>query len=384
MADGSVTVSARIEFDTPGIGLPETLWFRFPERFCSLVSDRADGFVSLLVCLAMRVGEPLEVRGKMSPRLLYGLREYQSAVLCFQPPGYQRVEIRCDHLEPVEQEATQTGVLTPFSGGVDSAYTLWSHLPRNQPLPEFQVSHALYIQGVDVALDDDETMRAIVERHSAMAQRENIELIPAASNMEPFGRYREWIVFRTGLYPAAVTQVLGRGFKRFIATGNLGYNNVFRTSRSPSTDYLFSTEALEVVHQGSGARRYQKIAELAKWEELQSVLRICRGESQHGFENCCRCRKCVATMIRLDALGVLPQFKSFPKPLRRTLIWRLPLLDVGGLRADREAIFRDCRRTGRGDLIFDLRVAHLLNTRPLWTLRRRYRALRSRLRRMMR
>ena len=261
--DGWVTVASRIEFAAADIELPKKLWFRFPEEFAPYVTDRADGFVSLLVSLAMRIGEPIEVRGKLSPRLLYGLREYQSALLSWKPPGYRRVEIRCNQLEPAPKGEFQTGVVTPFSGGVDSTYTLWAHLPRNQPLVDFQVTHALYVQGVDVSLDDENTMGEILERHSALFSRLNIEFIPAASNHYPFAAYREWITFRSGLFTAAVVQVLGRRFRRLISTGNLCYNDVVRKSRSPATDYLFSTETLEVVHHGSGARRYEKLASLA-------------------------------------------------------------------------------------------------------------------------
>jgi len=78
--NGELRIAAQIELKKSSRSLPKTLWFRFPEAQTSFLNDRADVFALALVFLALELGEDIHVRGTLSPRLVYGLQEFQRKV----------------------------------------------------------------------------------------------------------------------------------------------------------------------------------------------------------------------------------------------------------------------------------------------------------------
>jgi hypothetical protein len=72
----------------------------------------------------------------------------------------------------------------------------------------------------------------------------------------------------------------------------------------PDLDPLWSTEALEIVHDGTGASRAEKAARLAGEPEAMRHLRVC-WQNPDGAYNCGVCRKCVVARVTLDSVGAL-------------------------------------------------------------------------------
>ena len=79
--NGRVGVCAAIELQTQ-INVPDVMWFEFPENYQDFVTDRADGFAVASLMLAMLLGEHIEVRGVLSPRLAYGMQEQVKVIKC--------------------------------------------------------------------------------------------------------------------------------------------------------------------------------------------------------------------------------------------------------------------------------------------------------------
>jgi hypothetical protein len=70
-------------------------------------------------------------------------------------------------------------------------------------------------------------------------------------------------------------------------------------------DEMFSTECLEVLHDGAEATRPMKVARIIQWNRdlVLQHLRVCL-ENRGGASNCGRCKKCVRTAVALRILGV--------------------------------------------------------------------------------
>jgi hypothetical protein len=94
----------------------------------------------------MYYSEDIQVRGTVSPRLVYHLDDYQFILNLRMPKVVHRVSIQYEHLKPLASHPA--GVGSTFSGGVDSLFTIWKHLPQNQPDPNFQVTHGIFIRGL--------------------------------------------------------------------------------------------------------------------------------------------------------------------------------------------------------------------------------------------
>jgi hypothetical protein len=80
----------------------------------------------------------------------------------------------------------------------------------------------------------------------------------------------------------------------------------------PLTDPLWSTEAVEIVHDGAEARRTEKILRIVDDAEALDNLRVCFDDMN---TNCGRCAKCLRKMLPLRLLGVQSApFPSGPAP----------------------------------------------------------------------
>jgi hypothetical protein len=145
IADGSVTLEARLKRDG---GDFERIFFRYPEAFAELVSDRGDAFLPVLLLPCRSKGLDLESDAPVSPQLLENSILVQDIKLAWWPEMYRRVEVRAP---PALQETrgTQTGAF--FSLGVDSFYTLLKNL-EGIPSVMPPIDLLVYMKGVETPL----------------------------------------------------------------------------------------------------------------------------------------------------------------------------------------------------------------------------------------
>lgn len=320
LADDRVTLRSRIERSDPGPEIPTELFFQYPAAFASWVSTRTDPFLTSLILVAMQYGEDIDVRGTVSARLLLGLAEYQRVFCCWFPWRFHPIDIRIDReetSEPVRDGANACA----FSGGVDSFYTLWSHLSANDPNPRTRATHLLFIHGFDVPLARQDTYETAREAFLPMAERVGVELIAARTNAQEFAPPFNWGVFH-GAPLCGSAQALAAGLQRFYVPASHTYNDLIPWGSDPRVDHLLSTESLEIVHDGASASRIDKTTAIAGWREPRGLLRVCSPQPGGRLLNCCRCEKCLRTMLALEMLGELDVHPTFPLPIERRAVRR--------------------------------------------------------------
>ena len=192
----SIHVSSRLEFTTPPMHVPQSLWYSFPREYENMLSSQADGFAATALLVSMLAGENLEVRGSISPRMAYNLLEYRNIFSIWLPKIYQFVEIKFQKLEPQASRETPPAAATAFSGGIDSFFTLWCHLPENQPISQAQITHGLYLSGLDTRLEDRELFKGIISRYDQLFSSLGLTLIHGSTNAYLFSQYRvDWTLF---------------------------------------------------------------------------------------------------------------------------------------------------------------------------------------------
>lgn len=113
------------------------LWYRVPRSYA--VTDSADPFVAAALLPAMRLGQKIEIDPDfaVSPQLLDGLQTLQEIHHTWNPI-FKIVPIEA---RTAPSRALHSGVMSFFSGGVDSTYTF---LKRQSEL-----THLVFIQGFD-------------------------------------------------------------------------------------------------------------------------------------------------------------------------------------------------------------------------------------------
>jgi hypothetical protein len=310
----TVEVRARVRSKLLPPEASEELVFEYPARFADWVSHRADGFVAALVLRAMEAREPIDVRAPISERFASGLAAYQQTFAAWFPDRLAPVEVRA----PIEaaRQGHAVATMTAFSGGVDSFYTLWSHVPENEPEETSRITHALFLHGFDLPLGWTAAYDAARALYTDVLGGLGVDLIPAGTNLKTFPPRADWWLFHGGALIGAAL-VLDRGVRRFYVPAGYTYRHLVPWGTDPRVDPLLSTEALEVVHDGAEVTRVHKTRVIGRWPPTHGRLRVCaRGDAT--VPNCCRCAKCLRTMITLELFGLLGRHTSFPHPLRRS------------------------------------------------------------------
>jgi len=315
--DGQVYIASRFELETSLPYLPDELWYRFPERYANDISLRADAFAPTALLVAMYTGENLLVRGVISPRLAYSLLEYRTIYHSWQPDLFKKVDIKYELLEQPSPPQGNTAVATAFSGGVDSFYTLWAHRPENQPIVEAQITHGLFVHGLDLRIADEANYNIAAQAYGKLFEELGLELIQAATNAYQFSEFRiNWTMFHGAplIGAAMCLHPLIRQF--YVPSSFSDYNDLIPYGSTPLIDHLLSTESTNIVHHGTSISRIEKTTILTEWSTTFHKLRVCANKVRmNGLNNCGTCHKCYRMITLLGLLDALPNYSNFPQKM---------------------------------------------------------------------
>src|SRR5271157_1694831 len=325
LADGEVTLQARIETQDPAIGLPEYLWFKYPERYQNVISDRSDPFLSSLILVAMSVGEELECRGDLSPRPLYAMDEYQQIYSIWLPEFFTRIQIHATKLLPALAPQNAGQYATAFSGGVDSFFTLKQALFPEPGKPAWPLRYGLFIQGSpDIPLIYSKKFEIFAKQYTELFNNFGLELIPVRTNLMQFSANR--VPFNPFLEAPIMGSALGLSplFSGVFMPSARLYERYREGGTGPITAHLLCTETFEPFAAGCAYTRIRKLQAIADWAPAQKYLRVCFGFNSESTEtNCSHCAKCIRTRMDLNVLGKLENISTFEHSfgLKDYLMW---------------------------------------------------------------
>ncbi|MCD4671676.1 MAG: hypothetical protein K8R77_03340 [Anaerolineaceae bacterium] len=354
-----VTVSAQITLEHHPLNKPDTAWFAFPEKFLPFISGRTDPFAAGLLPLALALHEDLYIEGLVSPRLMYGMNEYQMVMSAWFPKLMSPVKIKSPAQEVLPAEHAGQTCVTLFSGGVDSTFTLMSHLPDRRADPAFQAKGALFIHGLDIPLQNQNSFAESLKIFNQQLALQGVEVIPCATNLHYFtSGLLSWEIAHGGA-------IIGTGLVLDKLIGNLlipssySLDELIPWGSSPLIDHLLSTETVKVSHHGATASRIEKVEAVSNWKPAQNFLRVCVDEKKRSaVNNCSKCEKCIRTMTMLEICGTLPAVKTFQQPFGKwdILKWT-PHYEAGEVWIPQTLSFARTRR--KNEYVFPLLIAHL-------------------------
>jgi hypothetical protein len=364
--DTQVLVSARVEVSSARTEFPDELWFRFPGRYSGHVTDHLNGFAVALLPLAMTLGEDLQLEGVLSPRLLRGMKEYQRIQCAWKPTFFKPVIIGHDGLQAAQVDPLGSGVGCAFSGGVDSCHTLWRHLPENEPIRQYRISHCLMINGFDADTDiENEGHFAKIQRSiEPMMASHDLNLIVCETNYMSFSD--AWILKQSfGAMVTAPALVLGRLFSCFFVPSSFRFDGFFRDGSHLLFDHLISTESMETIHDSPDVTRTEKVAIVSDWSATRSMLRVCFNKTGYREEdasilNCGRCEKCIRTMKMLEVFGKLGNYTTFPRTPGHLDVWLCNYASKGARIYARE-IISQAWKAGKLEICVDFCIAIALS-----------------------
>jgi hypothetical protein len=353
--DDELRISAAIE-STPLLPhAPARLWFGFPPAYRDYLCERSDGFLAALIPLAMHLGEPVEVRGPVSPRLAAGLEHFQDAYQSLHPALFKRVPVTFRQLAAPALTPAPTAAAAAFSGGIDSFYTLWSHQASPQAKPAGRLTHGLFMQGFDIRLHEMDYYQGLYRRYAQLFDDLGLTLLQARTNAYAFTQFHlDWVYAHTGIL-AGVALTLGGLLGCFYKPGG----NELRDGRVRLAAYYvgdLSTESLEIRLDGPGLTRPPKIQKIKDWKPAQDHLRVCMNvQHEPSGQACYNCAKCLEAALYLELYGARLSFRNFTQPVSRLKFITFTLKSGGAIR-----YYPDLPGTLRAYRRYDLLVLYWL------------------------
>jgi len=312
------------------------IYFRASE---SVLDANTSTFLAAALLPCMALGLDCRVDGVVSARLLQSVEGIQD-IFCGWDPSFHKIRVSATDgasSSTVSYNVAERGTASFFSGGIDSAYTLSEH--RNE------IDNLILIHGFDVDLDDLALRKQVSDKLHEFASETGKTLLEVETNVGAFLRRHVGWSFGHGPALATVGHLFAPRLKRiFIPATHTEADDVPWGSH-PRIDPLWSSEALEFVHDGSDVTRVQKTEVVAAWPAAMDCLRVC-WKNTGGVYNCGRCEKCLRTMVTLQMLGALEPQSVFDEPLDLDRVASLRLVDDNS-RAFANEILADPRLSGR-------------------------------------
>ncbi len=337
---------------------------RYYLRYAASRADVADGvepFLPAVLLAAMLKRATIRMSGDVSARLLSSLTTIQDIFHVWSPRHLYPVPIEGAAPTPPRPRIGQ-GIGCFFTGGVDSWYSVLKHRD--------EITHLVYVHGFDVRLEDWPLRTRVSAMLHDVAQHLGKSLLEVETNLHPIAdRYVGW-EFYHGPALASVALLLSPVLHKIYIPATHTYAALYSLGSHPLLDPLWSTEEVEIVHDGCESSRSQKVMRIALYETALRTLRVC-WLNPGGAYNCGRCEKCLRTMIALRAAGALDRAPTFGE-LDLRAVSRIPITTAGG----REHIEQNLRIMEEGG-VHDPALAQALNDclrgkyyRGLWAVAR--------------
>jgi glycosyl transferase family 2 len=287
-------------------------------RTDSPLTPTADAALPACLIPAMSCGGTLRLEEPVSPRMLRTQREFQAIQSAwshdweFGDPPLHEVEIAAPTRVP-DPPARPGRVAAFFSGGVDSFSTVLSN-------PD--LTDLIFVRGTDI-LPRNPHQAGLADRVEAQlrdaAAELGLRLHTVETNVRDFSDHlARWETYFSSAM-VAVSHFMAPLFERVLIASGTDHETQVPIGSSRMVEQLWSTERLEVVSDGGQFSREERLRRICRHPVVQRSLRVC-WHNTDGAYNCGRCRKCLLTMISLEALGVRDDVSSFPPELDLDLL----------------------------------------------------------------
>lgn len=267
---------------------------------------RAEAFVALTLLPAMRLGMDIDCPYALSKMFYKNLTKIQDILLSWHS-DLKPITIR-NALLSKQNPLPQAKQALFFTGGLDSSYSL---LKNSNNLNDL-----IFVNGFDVSLQNPTLFNKICPVLKNIASQKNKRFIVVHSNARDFLEtvmQFDWTDTH-GLALASVAQICSSIYSHVYISSSLPYGYLQPYGSHPLLDPLWSTESLQLIHDGCEKDRVEKAKYIARDEQILKSLRVCWENPENAY-NCGRCEKCIRTMVQLEIAGVLEKCESFDQRL---------------------------------------------------------------------
>src|SRR5262245_33471063 len=253
---GGVELSAKISGLPGETGDGFRMWIRGPSGFAPPRGTPQEGAIwtTMLLPVAIETRQAIEVDSPLPARFLAGTRQIMEI---WRQWNSIRVPIAISSTSLVSDEPQPEEIGCFFSGGLDSCYSVLKNL--NDPR-QSKISHLIFVDGFDVPIDNLSLAAKVSSRIQRLAGALGLNLIRCSTNSRQLtDLFASWGDTQHGGAMAAIGHFLSGRLGRVIVPSSHTYADSFPWGSHPLVDPLWSTGALEFVHDGCEATRNEKV-----------------------------------------------------------------------------------------------------------------------------
>lgn len=284
----------------------------------NLLLDNMETPLALALPAAMSLNSPVIIEGSISRGYLENINRLMNHYEK-NYPNFHSVPIKCENVIDTES-SNKKRCASFFSGGVDSFYTLLKRIN--------EIDTIIVLYGFDIKLKDTEKIIKTKLATREVANHLKKQIIEIEGNFtKVITDYCDWVTEGHGFALASASRALSDLFDIIYIPGTHSIIKQKNWGSSIYTDQHHSDSKLSIVHDSDQCERIEKLIYISEYDLVLENLRVCGDVPYDGNYNCCKCEKCVRTMLQLWSIGKIDQTSAFhlpltPKLVRNTLILR--------------------------------------------------------------
>ncbi len=267
-----------------------------------------EAYLSCAVLPCMKAGGGVLVtEGKIDKKFLIGLEKIQN-IYCTWNNSFKRITTKGEHREHREPgELSGKRVAMFFSGGLNSFYTLL----KNRDI----ITDLIFVHGLDIKLPNMKLREKVAAKIHEIASHFKKNVIEIETNVrESLDVFAEWEGMSQGAALASIGHLLSSEFRKVYIPAALAHSNMVPWGCHPQVDPHWGSSSLEFISDGAEVTRMKKVAYVSKNDSALQYIRVCSSNLDSRY-NCCRCEKCVQTMIGLKIQNALEGCATFKKEI---------------------------------------------------------------------
>ena len=320
----------------------KNLWIEYPSTIQLPEPTNSDSYLLAAIMPAMNLGANIYVHGSVSHTLLSNLIEFQRIWLRWCPETYQKISIKADTIR--YGETPNKGVFTAFSGGLDAQFTAYRHAKNLTEDSSQAVSSGVFVHGFDIPLTDTNAFSAASEKADTTLSDIGLKLIQVRTNIREISTVN-WEHYCGTALASVFGGLVELAGTFLIASGESEINLNVPWGSHPMTDPLMSSGQFQIIHDGDGYTRSEKIKLIANWKQGIKNLRVCFVGDDLS-QNCGQCEKCLRTRLSFILAGE-PNPSCYEAPLQSDDLNSIALPNEGA-RYEWRLIYDEILLTGIG------------------------------------
>lgn len=304
----------RLEFDIIANSISTRIYFQVEG---AVLTPSAEAFVLMTLLPAMKLGSEIEIEEAVSGKLISSLPDIQSILRQWFPEE----DLKKFPIEniPLKRENPPKNLksATFSSGGIDSYYSLI----KNQS----EITDIIFIKGFDIKLNNEVLLKNSLELVQKIGNHFNKNVIVIETNLKLFLNRYVNLRIHFGVFLSSIAHLLSNRIRKVFIPAGDSYARILPHGSHPLLDPMFSSESMQIVHDGCESTRLEKLKTISDSDFAVNNLRVCFNAHTSFLTNCEWCEKCIRTKLGLLIINKLSNNPSFKKPIEIGRIRKLKL-----------------------------------------------------------